>query len=76
MLWQFIKKSFSQIKNERTQFKRDNKLSIYQKALLGKHLQKELFKLDYSNEFVEEATEEIILLISCQGLFIFHLRHC
>ena len=58
-----LNRAISQVKNELNQFKRHNKLSIYQKALLGKRFQKELFNLGYSDEFVQEATENIILFI-------------
>ena len=59
-----LEKTIAKIKKELLQYRNDNKLSIYQKALLGKQFQKELFNLGYPSEFVAEATEEIILLIS------------
>lgn len=58
-----LNKAITQVKKELNQFKRNNKLSIYQKALLGKQFQKELFNLGYSEEFVKKATENIILFI-------------
>ncbi|HYE36626.1 hypothetical protein [Methylocaldum sp.] len=50
--------------NKAQQYKQANKLGVYRKARLGNNFRWELKELGYSSEFIDTATEGLVVYLS------------